>query len=781
MTKKISQKSSLWNSQLSEIMSKNLVIVESPAKSKTIKKFLWEKFEVMASYWHISDLSKSGKWNLGVDIDNNFEPDYVISDDKKKVVSQLKKATKWCDKVRIATDEDREWEAIGRHVANALWLKIESTPRIVFHEITKDAITNAVSNPRTIDMNLVNAQQGRIVLDKIVWYKVSPVLRSKIKSGLSAGRVQSVAVKIIVEREKEINWFVPEETRRVIAIIENKEKNMEIELIKFGWKKINLTNMADFTDIISKIGLNIGNKKESEFKKWPQKWSKKIEISSDIFFELIDIITKSIKKSPPAPFTTSTLQQSASTKLWRWVKQVMSVAQKLYESWHITYMRTDSVSLSDLAIWSCKKFIDAKFGSEYSQIRKFKGKSKNAQEAHEAIRPSYIDKDSNTIWLDAEQKRLYDLIRKRTIASQMSDAIWESTTYIFCPQNNKTKQERVIRWEVITFAGWMKIMDNEKFKIENRQNEIDNEDEENENNENNWILPKLNIWEICPSKKVIWNQQFSKPPSRYTEASLVKALETKWIWRPSTYASIINTIQVRWYVTKKTDKKLHPSEIAFLVVDFLEKNFKDMMDYDFTAHLEEKLDQISRGEIWRKNMMEDFWKWFEKELENAGSVEKEKIYAGKNCPECQNPLLVKFSGNRKFVGCSDYPKCKYTENTKEDQDTLAPLKEKYEGKPCEAGGTIVVRNWRFGPFLSSSLYPQVKRIGKIPDEKINFLNDIYWWSNCEKCNKWKMVVKKKRWNSKNPYFMACDKYPSCKNAQDLKISNENMEKLKNIW
>lgn len=733
---------------------KNLVIVESPAKWKTIEKFLWNDFVVRASFGHIRDLPKKDLW---IDIENNFTPSYEVSEDKKKTVNELKKLVKEAQTVWIATDEDREWEAIGWHLCKALGLDDKTVNRIVFHEITKSAIEEAIKNPRKIDLNLVNAQQCRRLLDRLVWFKTSPVLWKKIQKWLSAGRVQSVAVKLIIEREREIKTFIPEESWKVKVSLTWNWITFIAELAKIWWKWKKIKSSEEVQKFISTLGIQI----DSLVPKKDKKGNTYFEIPFGEDFRLNEADKKETSRSPWAPFTTSTLQQEASRKLWFWVSQTMTVAQMLYQNWHITYMRTDSVNLSDLAINSSKKYIEETYGKEYTLPgwRKFKTKQANAQEAHEAIRPTYIDKSPDQVNLEWNELRLYKLIWERTVASQMKEAIIETTTYNFSPISS-SEQEWISKWEVIKFAGFMKLY--------TEWNDDENDDEESMN------LPLLHKWDIVKSNNLLVNQLFSRPPSRYTEAMLVKKLESEWIGRPSTYAPTITTIIDRWYV-EKIEKKLAPKNpddtkwIPYIVVDFLDKHFPEMMDYKFTAKIEEQFDEVSTWKIDWIKMLEGFYSNFKTYLDKT-MTDAEKVIeeVGRTCPECEEwRLIYKFSKTGKFIGCSSYPKCKYLENIPWEwwwnNDNLTELKEKYEGKPCEAGWTIVVKTWRFWPFLASSLYPEVKWIGKIPNEKLMALEEKFGWKTCEKCGTWIMKVK---WSRRWP-FLACSNYPECKNAQNL--------------
>ena len=727
-------------------MWKNLVIVESPSKAKTIKKYLWKDFDVTASVGHIEDLPETKFW---VDIKNNFKPEYTIMRWKKKIIADLKKLVKNHEKVYLATDEDREWEAIAWHLTKVLKLP-KNTPRITFHEITKFAIQKAIKNPRTIDMNLVDAQQWRRILDRLVWYKISPVLWKKIKKWLSAWRVQSVAVRLLVEREQEIKNFKPEERWEVKAEVskENWNKNWEeaTEKLLLQLDK-DLKSEKDTLKYLKQIWIKSKPKvEESDFVVSPYATKK---IKSLIFLDNLEFRLNEIKKSKstkkaPAPFITSTLQQEASSKFGRWVKQVMQVAQKLYENWYITYMRTDDVSLSWEAIKQAEKVIKSLFGKDYTNPTQYKVKNKNAQEAHEAIRPTNLAKKASDLKLSWMEAKLYDLIRKRTLASQMKQAKIDVTTYKFVVECNEKKIEKsnvwITKWEIISFDGWLKIY--WWFK--------DN------------VLPDLKKWEILQSKKIQANQKFTKAQSRYSESSLVKKMESLWIGRPSTYASVISTIIQRWYVEKTQDKKLKPTDIAFLVTDYLKKHFSEMMEYKFTANMEEKLDQIALWKVKYVKMLKDFRSKFEKYLNKAEKTEKIVEKTWKKCPKCWWELVYKFWKFGKFIACENYPNCKYTEQTEDEKNMEIKLKEQFEWKKCPAWWTIIVKKSKNGYFLASSEYPKVKWTMS-PD--VFELNEKFWWEKCDKCWKWHMVVRKwKRW-----YFLACDKYPECKNIKSLKI------------
>lgn len=587
-------------------MSKNLVIVESPAKAITIEGFLGEGFVVKSSYGHVRDLAKKG---FGIDIENNFTPNYEISPDKVKVVAELKKLAKGANTVWLATDEDREGEAISWHLFESLNLEEKKTKRIVFHEITKTAIKNAIENPRTIDKHLVDAQQARRILDRLVGFELSPVLWKKIRPSLSAGRVQSVAVRLIVERERDIMNFTSTSSYKVTANFVSGNSVVKAELgTKF--------KVLDEARAFLKKCLN-----------------------ADFIIESVE--TKPAKKSPSAPFTTSTLQQEASRKLGFSVAQTMVIAQRLYESGNITYMRTDSVNLSDTAINQATEAITGNYGAKYLNVRHYKTKSKGAQEAHEAIRPSYIDKP--TITGESADKRLYELIWKRTIASQMSDAELEKTTAVIAVSG--TVEKFIAQGEVLKFDGFLKIY----------MEGTDEEDEENQEG----MLPPMNVGEKLKANEIIAMERYTHHSARYTEASLVKKLEELGIGRPSTYAPTISTIQKREYVVKEDREgaqrnfnvatlkagniteevrsegtgaeksKLFPTDIGMVVTDFLLAQFPQIMDFNFTAKVEEEFDEIAEGKISWTKMLEEFYRPFHKNVvdtsENSERASGERL------------------------------------------------------------------------------------------------------------------------------------------------------------
>ena len=587
-------------------MQKNLVIVESPAKAKTIEKFLGNDYKVLSSYGHIRDLKKK---EFSIDVANGYQPTYEIPEDKKKLVKELKSEAKKADMVWLASDEDREGEAISWHLFEVLGLDPEKTKRIVFHEITKTAILKAIENPRDIDVNLVNAQQARRVLDRIVGFELSPVLWRKVKPALSAGRVQSVAVRLIVEREREVNAFVSESWYKVTAVFEVAGENGEKSEVK------------------AELGSRFKTKEEARAF---------LEVCKSAQFKIADIVTKPSKKSPAPPFTTSTLQQEAARKLGFSVSQTMVIAQRLYENGQITYMRTDSVNLSDLALATCRETVSSLMGENYVKTRQFATKSKGAQEAHEAIRPTYMSNE--TISGSAQEQKLYELIWKRTLASQMADAELEKTTATISISNSS--EVFVATGEVITFDGFLRV-----YK--------ESYDDENEQEDESRLLPPLVVGQALEKTTVAATQRFSLCPPRYTEASLVRKLEELGIGRPSTYAPTISTVQQRGYVekgnkegvkrsydvltlkgTKLTEttksemtgnekSKLLPTDVGIVVNDFLMEYFPGIMDYNFTASVEKEFDEVADGEKEWTGMMDAFYQDFHPLVEKTSNTKTE--------------------------------------------------------------------------------------------------------------------------------------------------------------
>ena len=676
-------------------MQKNLVIVESPAKAKTIEKFLGKEYKVMSSYGHIRDLKTK---EFGVDVEHDYAPQYVVPADKKKLVSELKSAAKSAEQVWLASDEDREGAAISWHLYEVLGLKPENTKRIVFHEITKNAILHAIETPRDININLVNAQQARRVLDRIVGFELSPILWRKVKPALSAGRVQSVAVRLIVEREREINEFVSEAAFRVIA---------------------NFILPDGTTVLKAELNRRLKDKKEVETF---------LESCKNASFTINDITTKPVKKSPAPPFTTSTLQQEAARKLGYSVSQTMMIAQRLYESGLVTYMRTDSVNLSDLALGTAKEAIFETYGEKYYKFRQYHTKSKGAQEAHEAIRPTYI---SNVeAGSSPQEKKLYELIRKRTIACQMADAELERTT-ISVGVSGQTERFVAVG-EVISFEGFLQVY------MESNDDDVEKEQE-------NGLLPPVKLHEVLSLKDIVATERFTQRPPRYTEASLVRRLEELGIGRPSTYAPTIQTIQNREYVVKgdkegtertytvvslskgkikETEKteivgadrnKLMPTDIGTVVNDFLMEYFPDVLDYNFTASVEKEFDSVADGELVWTKAIDKFYKIFHPIVEATAAVKTEHKVGERQLgvdPKSGNPVFVKIGryGPVVQIGVShaddkEAPKPQFASLMKGQSIDTITLEEalklfdlprtvgEYEGK------VMVAAVGRFGPFI----------------------------------------------------------------------------------
>ncbi len=608
-------------------MAKNLLIVESPAKAKTIEKILGSDFQVKSCFGHIRDLEKAG---MGIDLEKNFEPRYIVPEDKQKVVNDLKALAKKSGEVWLATDEDREGEAISWHLCEVLGLDPKTTKRIVFHEITKPAIQAAVQNPRKLDMNLVMAQQARRILDRIVGFELSPVLWRKMsmRNNLSAGRVQSVAVRIIAEREREINAFLPVSTFKIEALFTAKDVSDKNVTFAAEAKK---QNAAEDAEAFLKSCIGAG-------------------------YKVTDIQVRPGKRSPAPPFTTSTLQQEASRKLGYGVARTMQIAQRLYENGYITYMRTDSVNLSNTALGDITNTVKNMYGEKYHQFRKFKNKNESAQEAHEAIRPTYMNNPSIQ---EAEWARLYELIWKRTMASQMADAELEKTTAKIEISTNK--EELTASGEVLKFDGFLKVYREDK------------DDDELEEEANEGMLPPLTVGMQLPLKEMNATERFSRPLPRYTEASLVKKLEELGIGRPSTYAPTISTILKRGYVEKRDKEgtrrdfrvyklqkdqvskimeqentgaeksKLFPSDLGLVVTDFLKQYFDNIMDYSFTARIEEEFDEVAEGKMKWSNVLEEFYTPFKKDvestIENAERIKGERELGVD--PESGKPVVAR--------------------------------------------------------------------------------------------------------------------------------------------
>jgi DNA topoisomerase I len=639
----------------------NLIIVESPTKSRTLSRFLGSEYSVEATKGHIKDLPKS---KLSIDLENNFEPDYQWMDKKKDAISAIKKAVKKAKTIYIATDPDREGEAIAGHVKEIIDDLKKPSSRIVFHEITKSAVEEAIANPHKVDTNLVDAQVARRVLDRLVGYKLSPLLWKKVRRGLSAGRVQSVAVRLIVDRENEIKAFIPVEYWEIAAELNAKDTKLVVSLVKIADKKAEIHNTED-----------------------AQKAVKDLENSD---YSVFDLKKREVKKKPYAPFTTSTMTQ-AGARLYSWsAKRTMSLAQKLYEEGLITYHRTDSTNIADVALKASHEYIVKTFGKEYAPAvsRIYKTNSKSAQEAHEAIRPTDLDAKSqiSNSNLDIAEQKLYDLIWRRFVSSQMSDAVYDETTIdVEAKVNDQSNMVYGLRasGQIQRFDGWRKVM---PLKVAG---------------EDAVLLPEVNKGEALPLIKVLSDQKFTQPPPRFNEASLIKTLEKLGIGRPSTYAPIITTIQFRGYV-EKDEGKFMPTAIGFAANEFLVKNFPEELEYSFTADMEAKLDHVASGkEDWHA-MMKTFWKPFNKKLE---SVEKtaDRIKVGvveldRECPECKEGKLVIRTGRfGKFISCARFPDCRYTEKIVHKINMKCPK--------CVEGEVVEKKTKKGRKFFGCSRYP----------------------------------------------------------------------------
>jgi len=655
----------------SNLTKMKLIIVESPTKAKTISKFLGKEFRVESSYGHVRDLPEK---SLGVDIEHNFEPKYVILPKAKKRVAELNSETKKATEVILATDEDREGEAIAWHLSQAL--KISKMERIVFHEITENAIKEALKNPRDINMKLVDAQQARRILDRLVGYKLSPFLWKKVAKGLSAGRVQSVAVRLVVEREREILNFKPEEYWTITAQLTTSDKNkFEAQLIKIEEKKLekfSITNKEAADEIVSDL--------------------------SGAAWRVLKIEKKETRRQPLPPFTTSTLQQTA----WAWfgfgAKQTMLLAQQLYETGLITYMRTDSFNLSKESIAAAFEKIKKDFGNDYlaTAPRIYKTKSKTAQEAHEAIRPTAPDKNPEMLKekLMPQQYKLYDLIWRRFIASQMSNAIFEATGVDILakkPGNNYTFRAK---GNVLRFDGFLKVYSQKLTETS---------------------LPALKEKEDLELKELMPAQHFTEPPPRYNEASLIKALEEYGIGRPSTFAPTMATIQTRRYVIKDEQKRLKPTDIGILVSDILVKHFPEVVDIKFTAHMEENLDKIAGGEKEWRPVIKEFWGPFKENLDKKSlELSKEKIAVEKTelkCPKCGKDLVIRMSRYGKFYACSGFPNCRHTAPLEKPSSSANPADTEGEEDlghchKCDTGQIVKRRTKKGRTFWGCSNWPK---------------------------------------------------------------------------
>ncbi len=698
-----------------------LVIVESPAKAKTISKFLGNKFIVKSSFGHVRDLPKS---QMGVDITNNFEPHYIVSRDKTKVVKELKTAAEKSDTVLFASDEDREGEAISWHLAQILKVPEDKAQRITFHEITKEAIAEAIDHPRGINLKMVDAQQARRILDRLVGYELSPFLWRKVAKGLSAGRVQSVAVRLVIEREREIQNFKPEEYWTIEGLFNPENKPTEIFSGKISvWQgkkveKLDIKNEGQVKEIVATL--------------------------KDAKYFVASVEDKKTKRNPLPPFTTSTLQQEANNHLGFSAKQTMRLAQQLYEGVEvgaegsvglITYMRTDAVNLSDKFINDANAVIVEEFGKKYQAdtIRRFKNKNKNAQEAHEAIRPTEANRTPDVVkqFLEKNLFRLYELIWQRAVATQMAAAEMSATAIDI--DTDKNCQFRATG-QVIVFDGFLKLYP-EKAK------------------EN--ILPVVKEKELLNCQELKPEQHSTEPPARYSDATLVKALEEHGIGRPSTYAPTIATVEDRGYVERDDKKRLKPKDIAFIVNDLLVEHFPKIVDLEFTAQMEEDLDAIARGEKKWQPVIADFYHPFKENL-----IKKDKELNKKDlteettdeiCEKCGKPMIIKTGRYGKFMACSSYPECKNTKKIITDGVAAEPdIIAEPTGEKCDkCGADMVKRVGKYGPFSGCSAYPKCKNIKNI-EVKIDV--------KCPACKEGDITERRSK---RGKIFYSCNRYPQC--------------------
>lgn len=695
-----------------------LVIVESPAKARTIQNYLGKGFIVKSSFGHVRDLPKQ---EMGVDAENSFEPKYVIPPKARPHIKELKAAAKKADEVYFATDEDREGEAIAWHLQEVLKVDPKKAKRITFDEITKQAIQQAITAPREINEDLVNAQQARRVLDRLVGYELSPLLWSKVRRGLSAGRVQSVAVRLIVEREQEVEAFKPQEYWTITAhLTTEQQEQLTAKLVKHNEKTI------------TKLGIT--NQEAAQ---------KIVDEAAKATYTVTDIKQTDRKRTPPPPFITSTLQQAAFNQLGFSSKKTMMLAQQLYEGIElgkegatglITYMRTDSTNLAKEALAKTTATIDQLFGSSYTLTapRTFAKKAAHAQEAHEAIRPTDPARlpDNVQEHLSGDQYKLYTLIWQRTMACQMAQAVLGQTAADITASAYTFRASGM----TIKFDGFLRVLGKQGALKET-------------------LLPELQKDENLNLEKLEPTQHFTQPPARYSEATLVKALEEHGIGRPSTYAPTIDTIQRREYVVKEEDKRFRPTDIGRLVNKLLTGNFANIVDIAFTAAMESNLDKVAAGEKKWQPLIKEFYQPFHEQIEHAGkTLDKKEITEEKldeTCPKCSNPLVIKLGRFGKFKACSNYPECKYTEPLGEDKK----LQEEASKEKCEqCGKPLKLKRGRFGPFLGCSGYPDCTFIKKI---------ERGTGVTCPTCKEGEIVMRRSR---KGRTFYGCNRYPDCKTA-----------------
>ncbi len=724
-----------------------LVIVESPTKAKTIAKFLGNGYKIESSFGHVRDLPTSV---LGVNVENNFEPKYVIPTKARATVTKLKTLAKQATDIILASDEDREGEAISWHLSEILKIKPTETKRIVFHEITKDAILKALEHPRHLDQNLVDAQQARRVLDRLVGYELSPFLWKKVAKGLSAGRVQSVAVRLVVEREREIQAFQEQLYFSVEALLAKKTTGEFIaHLDKINEEKLDKLAIVDQ----ERAETIVKDLKTAEFK-------------------VSHIEKKSVKQKAPAPFKTSTLQQTANRRLGYSAKQIMMLAQRLYENGYITYMRTDSFNLSEKFLTEAKNYLQTALGDKYclDKPKLYATKKVNSQEAHEAIRPTEVSQtpDSLKAELDPRQYRLYKLIWQRSLASQMPEAIFDNTKVEISADRLAGKADSytlVADGQILTFDGYQKI-----YSEKNADR----------------TLPNLEEGEVLEAKEIKSEQHTTKPPARYSDATLVKELEKHDIGRPSTYAPTIATIETRNYVTRDDNKRLQPTDIAFVVNDLLVAHFPEVVDFKFTADMEKDLDRIADGEKKWQPLIKEFYGPFHDNLTNKyQEINKADIVPEEAteeiCDKCGSPMIIKTGRYGKFLACSNFPECKNIKklnSVDKDGDGVSDNKEaealsaKYAGEICpKCGSPMAVKVGRFGPFLACSAYPKCKNIKNIQENGLGSTG-----IKCPNCHQGEIVAKR----SRRGIFYACNNYPECKTSFSGKPTGDKCPKCDSL-
>lgn len=701
---------------------RKLLIVESPTKAKTISKYLGKDYEVLSSFGHVRDLPKS---KIGIDVEHGFAPHYVIPTKAKKTVTALKKAAAKADEVYLATDEDREGEAISWHLAEILGLDEAKAKRITFHEITKTAIEQAVEHPRHLDMLMVDAQQARRIVDRLVGYSLSPLLWKKVQRGLSAGRVQSVAVRLIVERERERDAFKQEEywsidglfskspllSEEGSVVVQEVGANFEGALVRHLGKKVEKMDIKTEADAKAIVTAVSGKK-----------------------FIVGEVVKKKVKKAPPTPLTTSSLQIEANTKLGMSAKMTMQVAQRLYETGRITYMRTDSLNLAEAFLTSANEYIGKEYGAEYrlAEPRTFKTKAKGAQEAHEAIRPTDPSAHPAQLKNDLEgaEWRLYNLIWRRTMATQMPEAEVERTAVDLIAEGTETAFRA--NGSILVFDGFMKVYKASKETL----------------------LPAMTTGDAVNAVSVTPVQHFTEPPARYSDATLVKILEEHGIGRPSTYAPTIATIVNRGYVERDDAKKLFPTPVALQVTDMLIEHFPSVVDYAFTAKMENSLDEIAEGTVEWVPMLTAFWGPFADNLKikeaEIVKTKREEIPTEEVCEKCGQPMVIKFGRFGKFLACTGFPECRNTKPLKQDSDTMEVISTEEKCSAC--GADMIVKQGRFGSFLSCSRYPECKTIKSLAKGT---------GVTCPQCNQGEIGERRSK---RGKTFYSCNRYPDCKFA-----------------